>query len=354
MVVTAPLSPAGGSADTPGRHREAANAAGCAGWGDRCAGPKVECWRRCSRSAARALARRRRVARTGCPPLSSKEPRGRQREHLPPRPLQRVAPAVSDHLLSAHRVARAAPVRRPRASAGRRRVLLVANHVSHIDPVYDAVFVRKAGAGPHFMAKASLWKVPVLGTVMRGTDQIPVERAGGGAGKQSLDAAEAALRAGKVVLIYPEGTITRDPDTWPMRPEGGRRPARPLRGLPGRPDGQLGHRRRSSCPTSRRAGSSRCPARTSIVQAGPPIDLSRLPRQAGRRPAAPRRVDGDHGGGPRPGRRGARRTTADEVLRAEACRGRSPTPSPTRSSETVAETAADPVTEPDAEGSAAQ
>ncbi len=99
--------------------------------------------------------------------------------------------------------------------------LLVGNHISHLDPLFDAVAVRKTGRIPRFMAKASLWKVPVLGRALAGSDQIPVDRAGGGAGQASLDAAVEALQAGRVVLIYPDGTVTRDPDMWPMKPRMG-------------------------------------------------------------------------------------------------------------------------------------
>ena len=99
-------------------------------------------------------------------------------------------------------------------------ILVVANHISHIDPVYDTVFIRKSGRWPHVLAKASLWKIPLVGKVLTGTQQIPVER-GGGAGGQALDAATKALREGRTVLIYPEGTVTKDPDRWPMRPRPG-------------------------------------------------------------------------------------------------------------------------------------
>lgn len=99
--------------------------------------------------------------------------------------------------------------------------LLVANHISHLDPLYDSVVVRKAGRIPRFMAKASLWKVPVLGKALAGSDQIPVERAGAGAGQDALEKATQTLRAGRVVLIYPEGTVTRDPGYWPMKPRPG-------------------------------------------------------------------------------------------------------------------------------------
>ena len=109
------------------------------------------------------------------------------------------------------------------AEHARRRggYLLVANHISHLDPLFDSVAVRKLGRIPRFMAKASLWKVPVLGQALANTEQIPVDRAGAGAGQASLDAATAALERGKVVLIYPDGTVTRDPDMWPMKPRMG-------------------------------------------------------------------------------------------------------------------------------------
>lgn len=94
-------------------------------------------------------------------------------------------------------------------------VLLVMNHVSHIDPVYDSVFVHKLRRIPHFLAKESLFRPPLVGTVMRGTGQIPVYR-GSADAKDSLRDANAALREGKLVVIYPEGTITKQPEGWPM------------------------------------------------------------------------------------------------------------------------------------------
>jgi 1-acyl-sn-glycerol-3-phosphate acyltransferase len=98
--------------------------------------------------------------------------------------------------------------------------LVVANHISHIDPVFDTVYVRKAGRLPHVLAKSSLWKIPVLRPILNATGQIPVDR-GGGAGSAALDAARKALADGKVVVIYPEGTVSREPDHWPMRPRPG-------------------------------------------------------------------------------------------------------------------------------------
>ncbi|ASU78093.1 1-acyl-sn-glycerol-3-phosphate acyltransferase [Actinopolyspora erythraea] len=96
--------------------------------------------------------------------------------------------------------------------------LLVLNHVSHLDPIYDAVSVHRAGRLPRFLAKHTLWNHPVLRGVLRGVEQIPVYRGSVNA-QQSLREAHRALEQGKVVLIYPDGTITKDPDGWPMIPK---------------------------------------------------------------------------------------------------------------------------------------
>lgn len=94
-------------------------------------------------------------------------------------------------------------------------VLVVCNHLSYLDPIYTAVFVHRRGRIPRFLAKASLWRTPVLRRLLIDTGQIPVYRGHRDAGS-SLRAAKQALGADKAVLIYPEGTITRDPDHWPM------------------------------------------------------------------------------------------------------------------------------------------
>lgn len=93
--------------------------------------------------------------------------------------------------------------------------LLVANHISHLDPIFSGLIVERSGRVPRFLAKHSLWKVPVLGQALAGSGQIPVYRESADA-QQSLRDGTAALQEGKVVIIYPEGTITRDPQTWPM------------------------------------------------------------------------------------------------------------------------------------------
>jgi 1-acyl-sn-glycerol-3-phosphate acyltransferase len=93
--------------------------------------------------------------------------------------------------------------------------LLVMNHISHIDPVYDAVFLHRLHRLPHFLAKESLFRPPLVRQVMHGTGQIPVYR-GTSDAKDSLRDANTALAEGKVVIVYPEGTITKQPEGWPM------------------------------------------------------------------------------------------------------------------------------------------
>ena len=56
--------------------------------------------------------------------------------------------------------------------------ILSPNHYSEIDPIVVGAGVWHLGRLPRFMAKASLFKVPVLGWLLRSTGQVPVERAG--------------------------------------------------------------------------------------------------------------------------------------------------------------------------------
>lgn len=96
--------------------------------------------------------------------------------------------------------------------------VLAPNHYSEIDPLIVAVAVWKLGRAPRFMAKDSLFRVPVLGAVLRGTGMVPVARASSSAAaRQTMDAAQQLVAHGRGVIVYPEGTLTRDPELWPMR-----------------------------------------------------------------------------------------------------------------------------------------
>jgi len=95
--------------------------------------------------------------------------------------------------------------------------VLAPNHYSNLDPLVMALAVWKLGRAPRFLAKASLFKVPVVGAALRGTGQIPVERAGSSRNHEPLRAANELVANGHCIIVYPEGTLTRDPGLWPMR-----------------------------------------------------------------------------------------------------------------------------------------
>ena len=90
------------------------------------------------------------------------------------------------------------------------------NHCTEIDPLVIGHMLYNQKRMPHFLAKGSLFKVPVVGAVLRNTKQIPVERSTAGA-NQSLQVAREVVSEGGAIIIYPEGTLTRDPELWPMK-----------------------------------------------------------------------------------------------------------------------------------------
>lgn len=95
------------------------------------------------------------------------------------------------------------------------------NHYSEIDPVVVGRIMYKLGRVPRYLAKASLFSVPIVGWFLRTSGQIPVERAGVVRGHDPIAAADTIVHDGHAVVIYPEGSLTRDPDLWPMRGKSG-------------------------------------------------------------------------------------------------------------------------------------
>ena len=118
-------------------------------------------------------------------------------------------------------------------------VVFVANHISNVDPLVLGQYLAFSGRWPRFLAKASLFAVPGLGAVLRGCGQIPVQR-GTPAAQDALAAAVEAVRAGRAVVVYLEGTITADPDLWPMRGRTGAARIALQTGAPVVPIGQWG------------------------------------------------------------------------------------------------------------------
>jgi 1-acyl-sn-glycerol-3-phosphate acyltransferase len=93
--------------------------------------------------------------------------------------------------------------------------VVAANHVSHVDPITFAHLLHDHGRLPRYLAKAGLFDVFFVGTVLRATGQIPVHRLSADASRAFSSAVE-AVQAGKLVVVYPEGTLTRQPELWPM------------------------------------------------------------------------------------------------------------------------------------------
>ena len=100
--------------------------------------------------------------------------------------------------------------------------VLAPNHYSEFDPLIVAVAVWKLGRLPRFMAKESLFRIPVVGWVLRRTGMVPVARSSSRtAAAQTIVQSRALVENGRGVIVYPEGTLTRDPDLWPMRGKSG-------------------------------------------------------------------------------------------------------------------------------------
>lgn len=95
-------------------------------------------------------------------------------------------------------------------------VILAANHLTYVDPMTLGHYVLEAGRTPRFLAKSTLFEIPGLRRVFVGSHQIPVYRNTPDAA-QALGNAVQAVQDGECVLIYPEGSATRDPEGWPMK-----------------------------------------------------------------------------------------------------------------------------------------
>ncbi|WP_106767996.1 lysophospholipid acyltransferase family protein [Paenibacillus faecalis] len=84
-------------------------------------------------------------------------------------------------------------------------VLICANHTSYMDPISVGIHVKRQ---VKFMAKAELFQVPVLGSLIRQLGAYPVKR--GGVSKDSIKTSLKILRGGEVMGIFPEGTRNSD------------------------------------------------------------------------------------------------------------------------------------------------
>lgn len=152
-------------------------------------------------------------------------------------------------------------------------VIIALNHLSQIDTVLMARLVWQTGRIPRFMIKAGVFGWPVVGPIMKGAGQIPVYRGTNDAAHSLRDAA-AALDRGEAVVIYPEGTTTKDPTNWPMQGKTGvARLVLLSPHTPVVPVGQWGPHKLG--PSLKRLGRRR----TAEALIGEPLDLSRYAGQ---------------------------------------------------------------------------
>lgn len=153
--------------------------------------------------------------------------------------------------------------------------VIAVNHISKIDPLTLAHFLYNHGRLVRFLAKDGLWKVPLLRSVLDNTRQIPVARMSSGA-TDAFAAAVDAVAQGECIGMYVEGSITRDPDGWPMRGKTGAARIALATGCPVIPIGQWGAQ--DILPAYSKKPSL-WPRHTAHYKAGPPVDLSEFAGQ---------------------------------------------------------------------------
>jgi len=94
-------------------------------------------------------------------------------------------------------------------------VIVVSNHLSYLDVLVLSDFLFTNGRAPRYLGKAGVFRVPIIGKIILAAGQIPVERETDDA-KKAVDHAKILLEKGHLLGVYPEGTLTRDENLWPM------------------------------------------------------------------------------------------------------------------------------------------
>lgn len=84
-------------------------------------------------------------------------------------------------------------------------VLLCSNHIDNLDPPTVGI---SAPRQVHFMAKEELFRVPVLGGIVRKVGSFPVKR--GLSDREALRKGLSVLKDGGVLGLFPEGTRSKD------------------------------------------------------------------------------------------------------------------------------------------------
>jgi 1-acyl-sn-glycerol-3-phosphate acyltransferase len=150
--------------------------------------------------------------------------------------------------------------------------IVAANHLSYFDPLCLGSCLHEAGRKVQFLAKSELFGNRALGWLLSGAQQIPVYRETRDAAK-ALEAAVRALDRGATVVVYPEGTTTKNPDFSPLPPKNGVARLAALTGAPVVPVGQWGAHLLFA---QGRIGPFRRGVRV-VICAGPPLPMERDP-----------------------------------------------------------------------------
>ena len=150
--------------------------------------------------------------------------------------------------------------------------ILALNHVSHVDPLTAAHLVYDHGRLPRYLAKSGLFRSRAGAFFFTAAGQIPVERLTTNAAG-AYDAAVEAVRRGECVVVYPEGTITRDPGGWPMSGKSGAARIALATGCPVIPVGQWGAQQLLA-PYGKLP--DLFPRKKVTIRVGMPVDLSDL------------------------------------------------------------------------------
>lgn len=150
-------------------------------------------------------------------------------------------------------------------------MVFVTNHISHFDPFAVGLFVYECRRIPRLLGKASLFKLPIAGRIITSAGQIPVYRESTEAA-DAFRAAVAAVERGECVGVYPEGTITRDPELWPMTGKTGAARIALMTGCPVIPIANWGAQEVYASYGSHAL--RLLPRKTMRIKAGKPVDLS--------------------------------------------------------------------------------
>jgi 1-acyl-sn-glycerol-3-phosphate acyltransferase len=151
-------------------------------------------------------------------------------------------------------------------------LVVATNHISWFDPLVVAHALWDADRPPRFLAKEAVFRVPIIGRIIDGAGQIRVYRDTADASRAVRDAVMAA-QAGECVVVYAEGTITRDPAMWPMTVKTGAARIALQSGCPLIPMAQWGAHR---VMRPYRKEFNILPRKTMQIRFGSPVDLDDL------------------------------------------------------------------------------